>query len=92
MRVINVKRNQTLFDISIQEYGDIGGVYHLIHDNNLNGMLDNLFEGQELKVSDVNIINNEIKKYVSSKVLTTGAGVKGEGIGFWAIGHDFIIN
>lgn len=89
MRVIEVKHNQNLFDIALQEYGNVAGCFWLVEDNDLNGITDNLNIGQELVVRD-EVLNRLVKSHLTTEVIATG--VDAEGIGFWEINKDFIVS
>ena len=90
MRTINVKHNQNLFDIAIQEYGAVTGVYWLLEDNPfLSGVTDNVYADQEL------LIRDELKKkitrdYLRSELIATG--VEAVGIGYWLIENNFKVS
>lgn len=60
-RVI-VQPNQTLFDVSLQEYGSIEGAVLLMEANNLDGVTAELTDGQELIVPD-EVLNEQVKEY-----------------------------
>jgi hypothetical protein len=91
MRVIEVKKDQSLFDIAIQEYGDITGVFDIVEDNELKGITDNVYQGDKLKIKD-KIINNAMVNHLSTELIATVKGVRGDGIGYLIIGVDNIIS
>lgn len=91
MRDITVKPNQSLFDIAIQEYGNIEGVFHLVEDNeSLTGITDNVFAGEVLKVRD-NAINKRMVEFLRPHEIATVKDARGEGIGYMRVGIDFIV-
>ena len=56
---IQVQEGQTLFDIALEYYGDISGLWWLLEDNNLN-FSDEIQAGQNLEVRD-EIINRSAR-------------------------------
>lgn len=91
MRTISVKKDQSLFDIALQEYGDVEGVFWLVTDNKLNGVTSNVFKDQELLIRD-EVINRNMKEYLSQFDIATVKGARGIGIGYWQIGGDFKVS
>ncbi len=92
MRIIEVKHNQSLLDISIQEYGNIEGVFWIVEDNNLNGITDNVYPGYKLNIRD-SVINSISKQFLSNKeTIATVNGARGTGIGYMILEQDFIVN
>ncbi len=91
MQAIKVKKDQSLADIALQEYGHVEGVFLLVEDNpQLIGITDNVFAGDELLVRAENI-NSPMKIYLTDYDIATVKGGRGEGIGYWNIKKDFII-
>lgn len=89
MRSITVKINQSLFDIALEQYGSIEGVYWLVEDNELlTGITDNVFPTDTLLIRD-EVINNKAQKYLSDYDITTVEDARGSGIGYMRIGIDF---
>lgn len=88
MRTIIVKLNQSLFDIALQEYGDVQGVFFLVDDNGLNSIDANVYEGDELQVRD-EVIDKETKEYLEDHELATVDNVRGKGIGYMRIEKTF---
>ena len=92
MRIIKVKKNQSLADIALQEYGDIEGVFHLVNDNpELNGITDNVFENDELNIRD-EVINQQVKRFLEPTVISTAEDARGQGIGYMRIETDNIVS
>lgn len=50
MKTIIVDSRQTIWDISIQEYGSVMGAPLIVKDNKLNGYMPSLAPGQVLKI------------------------------------------
>ena len=92
MRIIQVKKNQSLFDIAVQEYGSFYGVHWIVEDNeDINSVLDNVFENDTLLMRN-EVMNGQVKKHLSSfTIATINDAVRTSGIGFWAIEKDFEI-
>ncbi len=92
MRTIKVKKDQSLADIAIQEYGHVEGIFFLVEDNlKLIGITDNVFAGDDLLIRD-EIINNQMQTFLVDYDIATVKGTRGEGVGYWRINKDFVIN
>ena len=92
MRVIKVKIDQSILDVSLQEYGSIAGARWIVQDNELiNTETDNIFEGDELNIREQKI-NSRLQKNLSEFPIQTVKGARGDGVGFMAIGVDFEIS
>jgi len=92
MQTIKVRKDQTLLDIALQEYGGVNGVFFLVEDNkNLIGITDSVFEGDDLLIRK-EIINKQMVSYLREYEIATAKEVRGEGIGYWRIGKDFIVS
>lgn len=91
-----VLHNQNLFDISIQENGNIQTVFELAVLNGIS-VTDNIEPSQKIEVVKSNLIVQEVVDYFINKkqIIATGAGdkllVRPSGIGAMIIGNDFIV-
>lgn len=87
-----VKHNQSLYDISIQEFGSVEGVFWLLEDNEtLYSPVDIIEAGDVLKIRDDAMhvpIKEELKHF---EIVSGGVDTRPEGIGFWRIQEDFIV-
>jgi hypothetical protein len=91
MRSIEVKIDQSLADIAIQEYGDISGLVYLVQDNpNLLGITDNIYEGDTLLIREIPI-NKPMVDYLRPFEIATVKGARGTGVNYWAVEVDFIV-
>lgn len=63
-KVVTIKQNQSLFDLSLQYYGDVENVYNLIQSNTyLDSILSDNFNGNVLNyTSEINYVNNYYSK------------------------------
>lgn len=77
MRRIKVKDNQTLFDISIQEYGTIRNVIALAKLNNLS-ITDGLIINQELLIDDFPNEQSVLKYYSENSIIPATAQLTDE--------------
>lgn len=91
MRTINAKKHQTLFDIALQEYGDAQGVFWLVEDNGLLGVVDTLKDNQPLKIRP-QAVNAAMRDYLRPYEIATGETARGQGVGFWFVQDDFVIS
>ncbi len=84
MKTITVHANQTLFDIVLQAYGDIDGVFDLCRDNDIQ-FFELLKAGQVLVYNGKN--NNIVEYYKRHKIQPT-SGVKQE-VSNWILATGF---
>lgn len=63
-KVVTIKQNQSLFDLSLQYYGNVENVYSLIQSNTyLDSILSDNFNGNVLNyTSEINYVNNYYSK------------------------------
>ena len=89
MRAIKVKKDQSLADIALQEYGHVQGVFFLVEDNPaLIGITDTLHWGDELLIREAQI-NAPMQTFLADYTIATAKGARGCGVGYWDIGRDF---
>lgn len=94
---VQVIIEQSLLDIAIQQCGDATAVFDLAVLNGLS-ITEDLHTGQ-LIVSDA-VLDADVARYYSERNIKPTTGFsdedkilteKNEGIGYWAIGVDFIV-
>jgi hypothetical protein len=68
MRRITVKDNQSLFDISIQEYGSLTNIVALAFANDMS-ITDELTAGQDLLIPDLQTEQNVLKYYTENNII-----------------------
>lgn len=92
MRNIEVKYGQSLFDIALQYYGSIEAVFWIVEDNNLNGIVDNVYEGDTLQIRDT-VMNKQIVTELSKVAVATiyNESDRASGIGYMQVERDFDI-
>ena len=91
MPKIIVKPGQSLFDVALQHYGSVEGVFDLVRRNQLNGITDNVYAGDELDVAEVPL-HPRMKAFLSRhSVATMEESLRPQGIGWWKINHDFVL-
>lgn len=90
MRNIEVKYGQSLFDIALQYYGSIEAVFWIVEDNNLNGIVDNVYEGDSLQIRDT-LMNKQIVTELSKVTVATiyNESDRASGIGYMQVERDF---
>ncbi len=89
MRIIKVKKDQSLADIALQEYGHVEGVFFLVEDNiGLIGITDNIYKEDELLIREEQI-NASMKTFLADYDIATVKCARGCGVGYWTIGVDF---
>lgn len=92
MDIIHSKRAQSLFDLALQIYGRLGGVFDLIVQNQLNGPTDNVYAGEMLRI-DTHQRNGRLHAFLAPyDIATLEAQDRSTGIGWWRIQSDFIIS
>ena len=91
---ISVMPNQNIYDISIQEYGSVEGIFNLVTENDLG--LSTIVEVGSTLNANSEVINKKIANYykthsapaTGNKILLDAEPVL-EGIEYWAIEVDF---
>lgn len=92
---VTVKSMQSLFDLAIQSSGSVEAIFDLAIKSDLS-LTDRLIVGSKLDA--VNAVSLEVLDYYNTnKILpateTTGSlAERLQGIGYWAIGIDFIVS
>ena len=88
---IIISRNQSLFDIAIQYYGELSGVFDMVRKNHLLSIQNNIYEKDTLTVADV-AVNARIKHFLEPHLLSTLTdSIRTQGIGWLEIGRNFIV-
>lgn len=76
MKVITAGNKQSLFDISIQEYGDISAVFDIVAANkNISSVDDNINAGDKIKIDESMIVNKDIVKYYAMNGIKPASGI-----------------
>lgn len=97
MASVRVSSRQSLLDVAIQKSGSIVTVFDFAVENDLS-ITGNLTPGQALDLVDVN--NIDVTAYYKSKNLVPATALTAddelvaaelEGISYWAINVDFIV-
>ena len=86
-----VKQGQSILDLAVQYYGTVEGVMDIAIKNGIS-ITDSLVAGSEFIISPV---NNLTAKYIKDKgiVVATGHEIQQpQGIGYWNIGGQFIVD
>jgi len=92
---VRVLDNQSQFDIAIQCLGSAEAAIQLAFLNDVS-VTDDLKAGRELELTDV--VNKQIANYYTTKGLHPATGITDDevaafgGIGYMAIGIDFIVS
>ncbi|MCX6232610.1 MAG: LysM peptidoglycan-binding domain-containing protein [Bacteroidetes bacterium] len=97
LKYVTVSSGQNLFDLSLQEYGSTEGVAQLAKDNGINSITDSINEGTQLIIDRNKIINANVVNDLKNKNAIVASRIKetqevNSGIGYWAIGIDFIVS
>lgn len=78
-------------DIALQEYGSVAFVFEIVRDNKLNGVTDNVYEGDRLLITG-GAGNLRIKTFLEGyEIATLDDEARAAGIGFWEINKTFIV-
>jgi hypothetical protein len=92
MRSIVAKYGQSLFDIALEYYGNIQGVFWLVEDNELNGITDNVFDGDLLLIRDEVLNNNTVELLKTYTVATVfDPEERAEGIDYMIVEQTLIV-
>lgn len=95
MQVIPIKYGQTPIDVALMAFGDAERIFELPL---LGSITDNLTVGSAVEVdgqavatkrSIASVLNNI--QFVPASLKNNNTLSKNEGIGYWAIGQDFVI-
>lgn len=99
MKSVTVLDRQTLIDIAAQELGDLERVYEIAQLNNLDLTAD-LITGSDIQVPDADTSKRNIIKLFADKANAPASaednnilegGEENEGIDYWIIENDFIV-
>ncbi len=96
---VKVLHNQSLFDVVLQCTGSIESVLEVAKENNIS-ITDDLVPGTELVIPDSVKIDEDILNYYKAKRIQPATALTEEmqieeqpqGIGYWAIGVDFVVS
>lgn len=97
--MITVQPRQSIFDIALQHCGSNDAAWDIAQLNGIS-LTDDIAPGTTLKIPEVvkpRIVTfYQAQRHVPATNITTQEAVEqtigGEGIGFWAIGIDFIVS
>jgi hypothetical protein len=94
MKTVAIAVEQNIYDIAVQEYGSIEGILQLRQLNDFSFSQD-IQPGDDV-VIDNNVVDKNIKEILQlyPKIATGNDFDKQvlEGIGYWAIGVDFVVS
>ena len=74
---VAVRESQTIFDIAIEYYGTIEGVYDICQRNNFDGVTIPFSEGEIIEVSDV-AINHNVRRFIKDNLVKIDTFSQGE--------------
>ncbi|MDD2282708.1 MAG: hypothetical protein PHD92_04885 [Eubacteriales bacterium] len=94
MSKITAYSNQTCFDLTLQTSGSLEAVFDLIALNpelRLDGQV-----AEAIEIRTPVVINQQIYEYYTHNAITPATGLAeavtaGDGIGYWIINQDFIV-
>jgi len=76
---IEVLANQTLFDVTLQEYGSIEALFDLIQDNGKQGVNDSLYTAEVLTIDSTKVKSQPIVNlYLAKQINPASAGGEDE--------------
>jgi hypothetical protein len=96
MRIVKVLAGQTLVDIAIHYLGDAARALEVATLNELN-TTDELTSGQQLIVPDTALDKQGTVAFFQNSAFAPASGITdedssvGEGIGWWEIENDFVV-
>jgi hypothetical protein len=96
MKSVKILAGQTMLDIALQELGDLERVFEMAVDNNIS-ISDNLQAGSVLQVGDyerdkrylIKIFEKPTK--IASDDFAGEVNSRLEGVDYWTLGMDFIV-
>lgn len=72
---IYIENGQTTFDIAIQQFGGVEGIFSLIRDNDdLSSVNDNVFAGHQVNIAD-EVISASVRDYYPNNKVVPSSGV-----------------
>ena len=90
-----ISDGQNIYDVALQEYGDMSGVIQLIQDNPslLKSFNSLLKAGMKLKIDSKKAVRKDVVRFYrkTRKRINTGERFTSGGIGFMGIEFDFIV-
>ena len=88
---ITVQPGQSLFDVALQHYGSLEGVFDIVRRNQLNGITENVYAGEQLEVSPQPLNARTARFLAKHSIATIEDSIRGRGIGWWQLERDFSI-
>ncbi|MCT4580847.1 MAG: leucine-rich repeat protein [Flavobacteriales bacterium] len=73
MKTITVIKNQNLWDIALQEYGDISAIFYILNANSLN-VDSEIAPGQKLNIPNIKAIDEQVVNYFNEIGYKTATG------------------
>lgn len=94
MRIIIIHSGQSIWDIAMQYYGGVEGVEWIVKDNQdkIDNVCDYIKPGTLLKIRDEVIDQSVVDYFVKQNKNISSDFEDISGIGYWAIGVNFIIS
>jgi hypothetical protein len=92
IKEVTVKYDQTVMDIAIQEYGKVEAVRWIVDDNaDIYSAVDIIRAGEKLLLRD-DVMHEPVRNELRQHEIVTGSiDSRPEGIGYWRLENDFII-
>lgn len=69
-----VNVNQNIFDIAVQNYGDVMGVIQILKDNETVSLTSNLVVGSELNIDSTKVMDKTAVSYIQNNNLILASG------------------
>lgn len=75
MRTQIVREGQTIWDLALEQYGSVDGVFNIISDNPDVGSVDHIFQnGDEIDVDDTAATDQNTKDFYASRLVVPVSG------------------
>jgi hypothetical protein len=90
-----VTEGQNIYDLAVQCYGGLEGVFMLMEDNPdlLRGLNDSIPVGSQIKIDQEKAVNKDVLKYFKkSGIRVNNTNDSGEGVGYWRVEQDNIVS
>lgn len=95
MQVIPIKYGQTPIDVALMAFGDAERIFELPLQGSIT---DSLTVGSEMSIDGQAVANKRsvasvlnTVQFIPASIKINDVLIKNEGIGYWAIGQDFVI-
>ena len=77
MKIVVVQENQTIYDIALQEYGSVEGIFQIMEDNEVD-LETNVTVDQEILIDQDQVIDQSVVDYYAKEGILVANGTVDE--------------